>query len=452
MVELLPWGLRAADASIVVLSGLALRIDHHLVGVALILYLSLVTLTGGYDVDACFSVPRAWRRTLAAWITCGLFAVSFQILLESRIPLMPVRGAEWSLGAAVMLMASRAALVRAAQRIRQAGGFNQRVAIYGANDRGFNFFKYVMNSSVLHIDIIGVYDERMDERLAKYAPLMPLRGNLDALIDDVRRDAIDQVIVALPWSDDIYLRRVVSRLAQTPVRIRLAPEKVLLAYPDRPIVMLDKVPLMTLFERPISGLDQGLKRAEDVLLAGVLVALVAPLLVAVMLAIRVDSPGPIFFRQRREGFNSRDFWIWKFRSMYVNCGQADQVQQATRRDPRVTRVGRILRRSSIDELPQLFNVLQGQMSLVGPRPHAPSTRAGHKRFADVIDTYAARHNVKPGITGWAQVCGWRGETDTEEKLIKRVEHDLYYIEHWSVGFDLYILLRTLLAVAGNTAY
>jgi lipopolysaccharide/colanic/teichoic acid biosynthesis glycosyltransferase len=175
-------------------------------------------------------------------------------------------------------------------------------------------------------------------------------------------------------------------------------------------------------------------------------AVLAPLIGLLALLIKLDSRGPVFYRQERVGFNHRIIRVWKFRTMYADkCDTAD-IRQARRGDPRVTPVGRYLRRFSLDELPQLFNVLSGEMSIVGPRPHAPSTRAAGRLFDEVVDSYAARHKVKPGITGWAQVNGWRGPTDTEGKLVKRVEHDLYYIENWSVSLDFYIILRTFVTL------
>lgn len=167
-------------------------------------------------------------------------------------------------------------------------------------------------------------------------------------------------------------------------------------------------------------------------------------MLAIAAAIKIDSKGPVFFRQQREGFNNRGFSVWKFRSMHQESSQASEIQQATADDARITRVGAFLRRTSLDELPQLFNVMAGDMSLVGPRPHAPSTKAGGIKFEEAVARYAARHRVKPGITGWAQVNGWRGETRTTDKLEQRLKHDLYYIDHWSLGFDFYILLRTLI--------
>lgn len=255
--------------------------------------------------------------------------------------------------------------------------------------------------------------------------------------------------MGVPWSADARLQQVVSRLALTPVRIRLAPDMASFAFAKRPMVLLGDLPVMTVFERPISGMDAVLKRAEDLVLTMLIMLVAAPVMALTALAVKLDSPGPVLFRQLREGFNNKPFEVLKFRSMYVDHGQRENIEQASRHDPRVTPVGRFIRRTSIDELPQLLNVLKGDMSLVGPRPHAPSTRAGDRLFSEVVASYAARHKVKPGITGWAQVCGWRGETDTEAKLVKRLEHDLHYIENWSLGFDIYILVRTLGAVVLN---
>jgi exopolysaccharide biosynthesis polyprenyl glycosylphosphotransferase len=179
----------------------------------------------------------------------------------------------------------------------------------------------------------------------------------------------------------------------------------------------------------------------------------APLMALVALAIKLDSGGPVLFRQKRYGFNNELIEVYKFRSMFTDQADANASKLVTKDDARVTKVGRILRKSSLDELPQLFNVLRGELSLVGPRPHALQAKAADRLYDDVVDGYFARHKVKPGITGWAQINGWRGETDTSEKIQKRVEHDLYYIDNWSVLLDLYILIKTPFAlIGGENAY
>ena len=195
------------------------------------------------------------------------------------------------------------------------------------------------------------------------------------------------------------------------------------------------------------------KRLFDVGAAFVGLLVSTPLLLLVALAVKLDSAGPVFFTSVRVGRRGRPFRVLKFRSMFVDQADADAARLVTRGDPRVTRVGRFIRKTSLDELPQLFNVIRGELSLVGPRPHALQAKAADRLYHDVVDGYFARHKVRPGITGWAQINGWRGETDTPEKIQKRVEHDLYYIDNWSVLLDLYILIKTPFAlIGGENAY
>src|SRR6185437_3463072 len=211
-----------------------------------------------------------------------------------------------------------------------------------------------------------------------------------------------------------------------------------LAISPRKLAMLREAVMINVYERPLSGWASILKQAEDAVLSLLLLFLFLPLMGIIALAVKLDSPGPVFFRQQRFGFNNNPIWIYKFRTMRVAAEEDPQVRQAQRSDPRVTRFGRILRRTSLDELPQLINVLKGEMSLVGPRPHAI---AHNEYYAKCIDRYLHRHRVKPGITGWAQVNGLRGETPTIDAMHARVKHDLFYIENWSIWFDLWILLR-----------
>ncbi|MCI0557133.1 MAG: exopolysaccharide biosynthesis polyprenyl glycosylphosphotransferase, partial [Nitrososphaera sp.] len=212
-------------------------------------------------------------------------------------------------------------------------------------------------------------------------------------------------------------------------------------------------PVLKVFQKPVSGWSYLAKTIEDKVLAALLLVLTMPVMVLIAVCIKLDSPGPVLFRQKRYGFNDQLIDIYKFRSIRVKQQDKDATRLVSRNDPRVTRIGRFLRRTSLDELPQLLNVLRGDMSLVGPRPHALNASAEGRLYHDVVEKYSTRHKVKPGITGWAQINGWRGETNTEEKIRKRVEHDLYYIENWSLVLDLAILLRTMwVVVKGNRAY
>ena len=205
---------------------------------------------------------------------------------------------------------------------------------------------------------------------------------------------------------------------------------------------------------PLPPYQRVVKAGTDLVLGSIVLVLLAPILIGTAIAIKLDSPGPVLFRQKRHGFNNELIEVFKFRSMYVNQADAAAAKLVTKDDPRVTRVGRFIRKTSIDELPQLFNVLLGQLSIVGPRPHALQAKAANVLYYEAVEGYFARHRVKPGITGWAQIHGWRGETDTLDKIMQRVNHDLYYIEHWSLLLDLYILAMTpvSLLVRSENAY
>lgn len=428
------------------------RAYFNAIFIGAVFYAGLADMTGVYDVDIRFSMRRAWGRLLTAWTATAMFMLTMGFLFKISDTYSRAWAILWFLAGGLALCLVRAAGTLWLRRLKRRGVFNQRVAIFGAGPQGHRLASYIRGNEKLTIDLLGFFDDRSTERLADDDSQPLLNGNLEGLLKAIRLGLVDQVIVALPWSAEARLQEVVARLAIMPIRIRLAPDLASFAFAQRPVVMLGDLPVMTLFERPISGLDQVLKKIEDVTLGVIVTVLFAPLLLFIAIAVKLDSNGPVFFRQPREGFNNRKFHIWKFRSMHQNMAEVEGINQAQRGDPRVTRIGRFLRRSSLDELPQLFNVISGEMSLVGPRPHAASTRAGDRLFGDVVATYAARHKVKPGMTGWAQVCGWRGETDTEEKLVKRLEHDLHYIENWSVLFDLYILIRTLPALFSSRAY
>jgi len=228
-----------------------------------------------------------------------------------------------------------------------------------------------------------------------------------------------------------------------PIDIRLAAHANRLRFRPRSYSYVGSAPMLDLFDKPIADWDIVIKAAFDRIVGALALIALSPVLALTALAIKLDSPGPILFKQKRYGFNNELVEVYKFRSMYVDKLDPTAAKLVTRDDPRVTRVGRFIRKTSIDELPQLINVVfKGDLSLVGPRPHAVHAKAADRQYDEVVDGYFARHRVKPGITGWAQVNGWRGETDTQEKIQQRVEHDLYYIENWSILLDLYILAIT----------
>jgi Undecaprenyl-phosphate glucose phosphotransferase len=270
-----------------------------------------------------------------------------------------------------------------------------------------------------------------------------LAGDLEQVIAGARVLQPDAILLVTPWHDTLLIDRCADTLRQLPVELHLGPEHILDRFEQVELLKIGSIASLQLRRMPLSRLELLEKRAFDVLFASAALLLLTPLLLIVAILVKLDSPGPVFFLQRRLGFNQKPFQIIKFRSMR-SCEDGPVVRQARKDDPRVTRIGRWLRRCSVDEVPQLLNVIKGDMSLVGPRPHALSH---DHEFERRISAYARRHNVKPGITGWAQIHGLRGETDTDDKMRRRVEHDLHYIDNWSVWLDLKILIRTVISPA-----
>ncbi len=241
---------------------------------------------------------------------------------------------------------------------------------------------------------------------------------------------------------------MLKKLWVLPVDIRLAAHSNKLRFRPRAYSYIGDVPVLDIVDKPITDWDVVMKWLFDRIVGGLMLIVLSPIMLLTAIAIKLDSRGPVLFKQKRYGFNNELIEVYKFRSMYVDQCDATASKLVQKDDPRVTRVGAFIRKTSIDELPQLFNVVfKGNLSLVGPRPHAVHAKAADRLYDEAVDGYFARHRVKPGITGWAQINGWRGETDTNEKIQRRVEHDLYYIENWSVLFDLYILAKTPLALA-----
>ena len=296
--------------------------------------------------------------------------------------------------------------------------------------------------------VCGFFDERGSDRSPDVVAGHHKMGDLDSLVEFVRIAQIDSVILAMPALGQDRLVEMLTVLWALPIEVRSLRSTGLHLPPEVRSSRIGALELVELLRPPISGWKAAQKRAFDLVTASVALVLLAPVMVAVAAAVRLDSPGPILFRQLRHGFNNRPVGVLKFRSMHADRCDPTAVKAVRRDDDRVTRVGRFIRRTSLDELPQLFNVLAGDLSMVGPRPHAMTARTGDILFDEVATTYSARHRVKPGITGWAQINGWRGEMNTAEKITERVRHDLYYIENWSLWLDIRILLRTPRALIG----
>lgn len=348
------------------------------------------------------------------------------------------------LSAVLCLSVSRPALNRLITRLAERGKIEQRIAFYGADPASVALSKQLLESLHFpHLRFIGIADDR-----ARVTPIanLPMLGDLRSLCEMARRGELDQVLISGANFTPKRLDQIVDGLSEVCVDVSLIPPQAIELSPNYRVNLLGTVPVLTLWQRPLRDMNQVVKRIEDLLLSAIALVLLSPILLVTALLIRFTSPGPILFVQPRVGFNNETIKVFKFRTMYTNMSDIGARQTTTRDDPRVTPVGRILRRFSIDELPQLLNVFQGSMSLVGPRPHGTEMMVGDRFYHEAVRGYAGRHRVKPGITGYAQVKGLRGEVRTIERAKRRVELDKHYVDHWSFWLDLWIMLATVRAV------
>ena len=399
--------------------------------VAALLAVHLLQLCSAYDDESGYASPG--RLAMAALLAPASVAVAGGGVLGMALAAI----------AAVLVRTLWSPLVAMLGRWN---GAARRVLVVGDRDRALEVLSLLAGPQRRWALPVGVL-------LDREAPARPAYGGFIASIDDAERlahdEAVDDVVLALPWSDGARVAACLEKLRPLAVDIHLFPDLPAPYAEGEGMSVLGGVPMARLGSRPLSGWRAVAKAGEDRLLGALILLALSPLMLAVALAIKLDTPGPVLFRQQRYGYDNKPFTCLKFRSMLVRPDEA-QVRQASRDDPRVTRVGRFIRRTSLDELPQLFNVVGGSMSLVGPRPHAVSH---HHTYARLVDDYRCRHRMKPGITGWAQVNGFRGETATLELMKKRVVYDLWYIDHWSLWLDLRILARTPLAcLDGRNAY
>lgn len=422
---------------------------------AAVLSLSLLAVllfntTGIYDVAALrFVIPQLGRISLAWLVAFALgLAIVFFAKLEgtfSRLWLV-----FWFVGGLGAILASRLVLSRLIARWIAEGRLARRTVIVGGGPSAEELIETLQRDRHGDVEVIGVFDDRGDDRSPNMVAGVPKLGTVDDLVEFARRTRIDLLLVSIPVTAEERVLQMVRKLWVLPVDVRLSAHTSRLRLRPRSYSYVGTVPVLDIYDKPITDWDVVQKWLFDRVVGGLLLLLLSPVMLAVALAVKLDSRGPVFFRQRRYGFNNELIEVFKFRSMYVDQSDITAARLVTKDDPRVTRVGRFIRKTSLDELPQLINVaLLGTLSLVGPRPHAMHAKAENRLYAEVVDGYFARHRVKPGITGWAQINGWRGETDTSEKIQRRVECDLFYIENWSVMFDMLILARTPFALLKN---
>ncbi len=384
------------------------------------------------------SIAREISLLWAAWGGVFLLLTGLLFALKIGADYSRLWVASWFSLAAALLALGRGAL-RLGLRWLRARGYNERmVCLVGDGETARSLRDLMGAGARLGFRMVAWYGVHEPPP----RDMAPRSGLLGELASFVAASPVDEVWVAMPLRDEDGLRAAFDALRHSTANVRYVPDRFGYELLQHAATRIGSVTMLDLSVSPMEGLNRLLKRTEDLLLGTLFLLLASPLMALIALAIKLDSPGPVLFRQRRIGWSGKEFVIYKFRTMREHpVPVAGQLPQATREDPRITRLGRWLRRSSLDELPQLINVLQGRMSLVGPRPHAVEH---HHLYIDRIPSYAARHMVKPGITGYAQVEGFRGETETAEKMARRVEYDMLYIQQWSIALDLKLILLTLL--------
>jgi Undecaprenyl-phosphate glucose phosphotransferase len=401
-----------------------------------------------YQVQAFRGYEKQYFRLASAWSVVFLIVIGISFFAKAGDQFSRVWLASYYGAGLIVLIAFRRGLFLMVRRWTQQGRLDRRAVIVGADEKGAALINALMAQRNSDLRIIGAFDDRGDDRAPTAVSGLPKLGMVDDLVEFARRTRVDLVLFSLPISAESRILQMLKKLWVLPLDIRLAAHSAKLRFRPRAYSYIGNIPVLDVLDKPITDWDVVMKWLFDKIIGTLALIALSPIMLITAIAIKLDSRGPVLFKQKRYGFNNELIEVYKFRSMRTDQCDATATKLVTKGDPRVTRVGRFIRKTSIDELPQLFNVVfKGNLSLVGPRPHAVHAKAENRVYDEAVDGYFARHRVKPGITGWAQINGWRGETDTQEKIQRRVEHDLYYIENWSVLFDLYILAKTPFALA-----
>lgn len=404
----------------------------------LALLIAVITFPGAWPAagTARFARQIATSWTLRCCLLALLGAATGTLSLFPRKVLLL-----WVFLTPLLVIAACLLLKQIAKRIRHLRVRQKKAVVVGANLLSRKLIQAIADDSMSPVEIVALFDDRGAPR-ADAETCAPMRGQLAGVAAYCKAQAIDCIYITLPMSSHPRIMRLIDELHDTTASIYFLPDIFIYDLIQARLDTLNGIPLVAICETPFLGVNGVIKHATDLILASLILIFVSPLILAVALGVKLSSPGPVLFRQRRYGLDGRDIVVYKFRSMTV-CEDGPEVTQAHRDDGRVTAFGAFLRRTSLDELPQFINVLQGRMSIVGPRPHAI---AHNEMYRKLIKSYMVRHKVKPGITGWAQINGFRGETESLEKMAKRIEYDLDYLRNWSPWLDLWIVLRTIVLV------
>ncbi|AXW87420.1 undecaprenyl-phosphate glucose phosphotransferase [Lonsdalea britannica] len=405
--------------------------------------LSIFQLFGGitdfYRSWRGVSFRREIKLLMRNWVLSVIFSAGILSIFPTKF-IGFYYHALWLSISLVSFILSRLLIRVAVRYLRQLGYNTRRVVIIGDSMAGLHMIESILKAPWLGLNMIGYYLPEKDAVAESYeAANVRKLGGVEALIKSAKRGEIDKVYIALPMKDSELIDTILQELSDTTCTVLLIPDILMFSMLQSRSEMINGIPVISLYDTPMSGLNVLIKRIEDIIIASIILLLISPLMLLISITVKVTSPGPVIFRQKRYGIDGKPIEIWKFRSMSV-MENGEKVIQATKGDARITPVGAFLRRTSLDELPQFFNVISGDMSIVGPRPHAV---AHNEQYRKLIKGYMLRHKMKPGITGWAQINGWRGETETLDKMEKRVEFDLSYIQNWTLWLDIKIIFLTI---------
>ncbi|KQW30919.1 undecaprenyl-phosphate glucose phosphotransferase [Rhizobium sp. Root274] len=407
-----------------------------------LLALTLMQASDCYHVSILRTPMRSIARVLISW-TVAVALTSLATLLFGDFDVKyPSTLTVWFVVGGAFLVIERNLIGFAIRRWGRNGVMERRAVIVGGGKPAKDLIRALEQQPENDIRICGIFDDRNSQRSPDVVAGYPKLGTVAELVEFARLAHIDMLIISLPLSAEARIMELLRMLWVLPVDVRLAAHSNNLRFRPRSYSHVGAVPLLDILDKPIRDWDSVAKRAFDIVFSLLALVLLWPVFIATAIAVKTTSKGPVFFVQKRHGFNNEVINVLKFRSMYTEMSDPTARNAVTRGDPRVTKVGRFIRKTSIDELPQIFNVLRGDLSLVGPRPHAVLGQTRDKTYGEIVEGYFARHRVKPGVTGWAQINGWRGEIDTDEKIKFRTAFDLYYIENWSLLFDLKILFLT----------
>jgi undecaprenyl-phosphate glucose phosphotransferase len=413
---------------------------------AIVTFQVLAEAHGLYRSWQGYPLRREVWTTLAAWMLCIPVLLFLAFITKTSEGYSRSIALVWFFGTALTLAVWRLAMHLLLVEFRKRGGNTRSVAIAGATEIALSLAKTISDENYSGMRVVGFYDDRnSDRRIAVPEEYGGVVGDLNQLVSDAREGKIDIVYISLPLRAESRINALVRKLGDTTVSAYVIADFFVFDLLHAQWTSVGDIPAVSILDTPFHGLGGWVKRLEDIVIGSMILLLIAIPMLVVALMIKITSPGPVFFRQKRYGLNGKEIRVLKFRSMKV-MEDGPTVKQATKDDPRVTPIGKFIRRTSIDELPQFLQVLTGAMSIVGPRPHAV---AHNELYRSKIQGYMLRHKVKPGITGWAQVNGWRGETDTYEKMQKRVDHDLDYIRNWNLLLDIRIIWMTVFGSKTN---